>query len=139
MKTLEFFYDSRGFGELRLMADGLVVDNYLCRTGSINRNGKLKNAMPPGEYVIPEPSVATDELGMYIHDGKGWKIRLFIPLQNGKLKRTRLLVHPDGNKPGTGGCCGIQGTDASALRYELDKVIEEQDSIPMIVKQEAGE
>jgi hypothetical protein len=136
MMRLEFFYNVRGFGELRLMEGDMMIDSYLCRTGSIGHDGKLKNGLPVGDYVIIEPSVNTDELGMYIHKGAGWKIRLYRVQKDGQLKRTRLLVHPDGNKPGTLGCIGIQGTDAISFRHELDGALKMFGRIPVIVKQE---
>lgn len=134
---LEFFYNARGFGDLRLMGETQYpVDSYSCRTGSIDKDLKLKNALPAGKYEIIEPSVKTDEIGMYIHNGRGWKIRLYRVKKNGELKYTHYLIHPDGNKPGTGGCIGIQGTDAPALREELDRVLTQQGKIPVTIKRE---
>ena len=112
-----------------------LLDSYLCRTGSVGTDGRLKNAITIGDYAIIKKSVFTDEVGMYIHSGGGWKMRLY-RVNDGKCEFTRLLIHPDGNKPGTLGCLGIQGTDAPALRVELDKVLEEQGKIPVLVKRE---
>ncbi len=131
---LEFNYNDRGFGDLRLLDGDTLIDDYLCRTGSIDTEGKLKNALRTGEYMIVEPSVDTDEFGMYIHEGNGWKIRLYRVLKDGGAKRTSLLIHPDGGKTagnGTRGCIGIQGTDAISFRHELDKAMEFYGKLPV--------
>ena len=128
---LEFSYDYRGFGDLVLFEDAIRKDALLCRTGSVGHGGELKNAIPPGEWLILDKSVNTEEPGMSVHVPQdGWKIRLY--KKEGKV-RTRYLIHPDGGLGGTLGCIGIQGTNAQAFRFEIDSIKRIQEQIPVMV------
>jgi len=129
---LEFTYDYRGFGDLVLYEDETRKDALLCRTGSVGHGGELKNAIPPGDWLILYKSVATEEPGMSVHTPKdGWKIRLY--KKEGR-ERTRYLIHPDGGLGGTLGCIGIQGTNAQGFRCEHDSLLGVQKEIPVEVK-----
>lgn len=128
MKQLQFLYDYRGFGDLQLLDDDMVViDDYESRTGSRDRAGKLRNAIDPNhEWAIIEPSADTVEDGMWVRSSEnGWKIRLFRK-GNAGWEYTHYLIHPDGGKGGTLGCIGILGTDALSFRHELDDILKEQ-------------
>lgn len=125
MYRLDYEYNRRGFGELRLMDSDSVVDQYTARTGSIRRDGKLVNAIPPDTWEILEMPVATTEVGMWIAGPHhGWKVRLY---RHGKY--TRYLIHPDGGLPGSKGCIAIQGTDAVGFCLELADVVGRQSKI----------
>jgi hypothetical protein len=135
LSRLNFLFDSHGFGDLLLLAgDGVsVLDRYVARTGSIDIMGKLINPMPIDIYRIQEHTEPTSEDGMWILDkAQGWKARLFV-LSAGKWEGTHLLVHPDGGRPGTLGCIGLQGTNGLSLRHEIDALIDAQKYIPMTV------
>ena len=119
---LKFTSDSKGFGELTL-GDEL---SYKARSGSIDSSGNLKNVIASGVWTIREPSVDTDEPGMVITPGMGWKSRLFTPIKN---QWSHYLIHPDGNKPGTLGCIGIINQDAIELRDAIDAALMRQEFI----------
>jgi len=134
MKRLKFFYDSRGRGELELYKDDKVIDRYHCRTGSIDKNGKLVNALPITTYCLSDKSIDTTEEAMSVVAGiAGWKIRLWRVSKGGQLEFTHLLIHPDGGKGGTLGCIGIEGTNAVSFRHELDAAVKEQERVPVEV------
>lgn len=138
---LEFYYNTRGFGNLRLINSGNIVDDYMCRTGSINSSGKLVNALPVGDWLCLEPSVDTTEVSMFIHEGKGWKIRLYRVTEDG-YKWTRYLIHPDGGRVinnGTKGCIGILGSDATSFRIELDDTIQAYGTLPLYARKDNEE
>jgi hypothetical protein len=127
MKRLEFQYDARGRGDLTLYKDDKPIDRYHCRTGSINKHGALVNALKIGDYWLTDASVDTAETAMSIAPGmNGWKIRLWLKDEKGKLVFTHLLIHPDGGAGGTLGCIGIEGTNAVSFRHELDAAVKEQ-------------
>jgi len=123
MYQINFEYNEKGFGNLELCSGGTVEISYRSRTGSIGSDGKLKNAMPAGEHWIRTESVDTVEIGMVITPGKGWKIRLWQKLSDTKYGYRGLLIHPDGNLPGTLGCIGIIKKDALDLRKRLDEIL----------------
>ncbi len=132
-KRLEFAYDYRGFGALSLFDGKKIVDNLICRTGSIGVDGKLKNAIAVGEWYVPEQSVNTTEPAMSVHKpSDGWKIRLYKKRDNG-LYATHFLIHPDGGLGGTLGCVGIQGTNAQGFRFEIDMAVKEMKILPFII------
>jgi hypothetical protein len=75
-----------------------------------------KGHLPDGPYTIERP-VLTDEKPMKDVNGFGWKARL---VPNFKTERFGLLIHPDGNVPGTLGCIGIcKPTDTTSLYDDL--------------------
>jgi hypothetical protein len=75
-----------------------------------------KGCLPNGIYTLEAP-VITDEKGMKDVNGFGWKTRL---VPQFKTERFGLLIHPDGNIPGTKGCIGISGPiDTKPLYYQL--------------------
>ena len=135
MIRFSFYYDLYGNGDLILLSDnGLtILDQYTCRTGSRDRNGLLINPLPIAVYRIPNKTESTQEEGCYIGDPlMGWKARLWLYAEN-VWTSTHLLIHPDGGKPGTLGCIGIQGTNAIGLRHEIDNLVNVQKYIPMTV------
>lgn len=128
-----FTPDVRGYGDLQLYDDNRFQMSYLVRTGSINSMGKLINSISFAEWEIRKehPPVDTSEVGMWIKEGMGWKVPLCMDGQ-----RTHFLVHPDGNKPGTLGCLGLQKTDAREFKEKICKILESQDSIKVHVLKE---
>jgi len=132
---LEFEYNARGFGNLRLLDGDRVVDDLMCRTGSIDKSGQLVNPIGPDTWYILSESVDTNEIGMYIHEGEGWKIRLYRrDVLSGEFQYTHYLIHPDGGLPGSKGCIVIQGSDALSFRHELDAAVRDYARIPVIVR-----
>jgi hypothetical protein len=105
-----FQYDMRGRGRFRLLDGDREVIATDCRTGSINRDGMLVNALVPGRWYICAEPVRTDEPAMiWDKEPFGWKCRLFRHDEhNDVYERTGFLVHPDGGKGGTLGCIGTQ-------------------------------
>jgi hypothetical protein len=134
LSSLSFLYDSRGFGDLILSNGVTTADRYVCRTGSIDKSGKLINSMPIGNYAIKNITVSTPEEGMWIDTPEnGWKAILWLVNDYGEMQATKLRIHPDGGLGGTLGCIGIQGTNAPALRKEIDAIIEEQEILAVTV------
>lgn len=122
--SLIFDYDKRGRGSLILLKCGENVGEWLCRTGSINHNGELVNALKPTIYLLKTAHEYTTEKSMEI-DGQAWKTRLY----TFEGDYTHLLIHPDGNNlNGTLGCIGVQYL-ALDLRDKLDDIIKEQGKI----------
>lgn len=78
--------------------------------------GYGKGELPNGNYTIKVRYAAegnkNNMASGFIDSktGKGW----FLPLEP-KFSTTRsgFGIHPDGNKPGTKGCVGLQGDDAN--------------------------
>jgi hypothetical protein len=140
MKWLEFKHDYRGFGDLVLRSDEHMIDSYHCRSGSISRNGTLKNAIESGDWFLADLSVDTDEPGMSAISGmSGWKIRLWRIDESGQLVFTHYLIHPDGGKPGSLGCIVIQGSNALSFRHELDNAVREQGRVAVKVGVKDGQ
>lgn len=134
---MDFIYDRRGFGMLRLH-DGGVEWEGMARTGSIDRTGRLVNALEPGEWLIRARTVPTRESAMWVVDPeRGWKVRLHTLVNETHWTATGYLIHPDGGLPGTKGCIGLQGTDAPELRDKLDEILQHQATISVYVLREA--
>lgn len=76
----------------------------------VTSGGFGKGMLPYGTYVVKVHNVVDKNLG----DGfKIGKTQFFIPIEIvGNSTRHGLGIHPDGNKPGTQGCIGVQGADA---------------------------
>lgn len=130
---MSFIYDQYGRGLLVTMCGDELIDRLRCRTGSISNNGTLVRPLPVDNYCLPEKSAATDEPGMWLDDPRyGRKIRLFRAHGN-DWARTSYLIHPDGGKGGTGGCIGIEGSNARHFFSTIDRIIEEQHVIPLTV------
>jgi hypothetical protein len=131
---LEYQYNDRGRGQLKLHNDSLLAYEIEARTGSINKAGRLVNNIRPGVWSITSKSVETTEKPMRWEDkeGYGWKIRMNTP----EGMTSRYLIHPDGGKGGRGngtaGCIGTQG-NAFQLRFDLDKILDTQDDIEVYV------
>lgn len=111
--SLAFDYNARGYGDLVLYYLKYVFGRWRCRTGSINKKGKLVNAIPPKKWYIiggPEEPAASEYDQMYVRNkpGRGWKWR---------LGSGSYLLHPDGRLPGSRGCIVTQQTNAMDLLY----------------------
>jgi len=129
-----FDYDARGRGRLVLYDNNMPELEYTCRTGSIDKAGRLVNAIRPDQWHIIEAPERTEEAGMVITPGAGWKARLWLKLGNsGKYERTHYLIHPDGGKGGTLGCLGIQ-CDGDDLRRRIGEILQLQKIIPVYVE-----
>jgi RHS repeat-associated protein len=90
-------------------------------TGPVDRG-----ALPHGHYKGYE-LVRTTEGGMVCpNESDGWKLRLDpqFDTRDGQypvVPRTGLLIHPDGNDPGTAGCVGVPcGVAADAVEMLLE-------------------
>lgn len=135
---LKFEYDQKGRGDLiaECSADPRQT-KWPARTGSINELGHLVNAITPTLWYILKPPVATEELGMVIHPGEGWKARLYLPVNIDEYRWTHFLIHPDGStkgKPGDGteGCIGTRES-ALELRDLITMILERQESLSVRV------
>jgi hypothetical protein len=132
-QKLEFSYDARGRGFLRLLTEGGIVVSLHCRTGSINAVGALVNAIPRGEWIILDKPMATSEPGMRIHDGNGLKVRLY-QSENCTAKYTHYLIHYDEKGDGTKGCIGITDPDSTIdFMWKIYKLLDKQKSIILTV------
>jgi hypothetical protein len=125
---IEFNMDGRGFGLLRLFNGDIIEQEYNARSGSIDNSGRLCNAIQPYPWAIIEPPVATDEQGMVITSGSGWKVRLWLA-DSGAWMRTHTLLHPDGGLGGTAGCIGLIRNDGTVLKDTLARILKEQSEI----------
>jgi len=110
--SLYFEYTSFGFGDLILFSGEDQLFAWLARSGNVHDN-RLKDAIEPGDYEMisaPVKPAPSEHNSMFIHGlgGHGWKWR---------IGDSSLLIHPDGNKPGTMGCVGTQNTNAMGLYY----------------------
>lgn len=131
---LTFEYDERGYGDLILRQNSLIIMEFASRTGSLKWLDNIKkikpiNLLAPDIYRILMPPVFTSEPGMHIKKDNGWKIRLFTSAG----KYTHYLIHPDGGKGGTKGCIGIQQTDALVLKERLNEILRLQSVIKCYV------
>jgi hypothetical protein len=109
MIILTFDYKDMGYGILKVIDNNTVIWSGNARTGSITSNAKgivLKNALPQGLWYGMEKPVFTNEDSMCIGGEPGWKFRLY----DQQRTWTHYLIHPDGNRPGTKGCIGLQLT-----------------------------
>lgn len=130
--VLSYRYDKRGRGDLVLYKDGRVYKYWEARTGSVDGNGKLVNALPPDIYKILEPSVRTSEQGMRVDGGEWFKIRLY---RQGQW--THYLIHFDEGNNGSKGCIVTQ-SPAPELYQLLDAIYKEQREIVVEVKAEGA-
>jgi hypothetical protein len=99
MYTTYFKYDNRGRGDFIFLCNDSPVIAIPCRTGSIDKYGKLINAMPKRIWTGKEPPVLTTEPAMCVPGFIGWKYRWW-----DNEEWTHYCSHPDGNKPGSEGC-----------------------------------
>ena len=136
---MKFEYDKRGYGYLELWCQAVMINKWYARSGSCDKTGKLVNAINPHIWYIidgPVPPHKSEYDKMYVKkkQGKGWKIRLWpIPTPKEHDPTSHYLIHPDGNKPGTSGCIGIQKSNAVDLHNWLIKHYTEKsnDIIPV--------
>lgn len=126
---LTFTYNDKGYGDLSIVQYNVVVRSWLARTGSINKQGKLINAIKPGNWSGREVPVGTNEIAMVV-DGVGWKWRLWDPDGNW----THYLIHPDGNLPGSMGCIVLVNTAAIELRDRLRQYTMEYKVVPVEIR-----
>lgn len=120
-----FHYDKRGYGYLEMINTlhhgEVIVQRWYARSGSCNVLGQLVNSIPVGEwYMVSKPQIPViSEMHKMKVEGKpgiGWKQRLWpIPVPSDHDPISHYLIHPDGNKPGTMGCIGLQNTNAKEL------------------------
>jgi len=127
-----FWYNNLGRGDLVLVVNGDEVMKFPSRTGSIDHNGKLINALPVKRYYCIKPSempVGVEYDKMYVKgkEGSGFKIRLFTELS--EKAWTHFLIHPDGSYlnlhdgNGTLGCIGTMD-NAPGFRLYHDNLLE---------------
>lgn len=129
---ITFTYDSKGHGTLTVCNDSLLLCEAEARTGSIDKDGNLKNTIKSGTWFILDKSKPTSELGMCWDAERGWKIRLY----NSNKEYTHYLIHPDGGKikgNGTAGCIGLQGTFLD-IRNTIDRILKKQTTLKVEVK-----
>lgn len=126
---IDFNYNDLGRGNIRIFENGNEIYIKSARTGSIDGNGSLTNAIPYGKWFIKDPSSDTTENAMIIHpEIIGWKKRLY----NYKKESTHYLFHPDGNKPGSLGCI-VTPDMAYALRIILDYLTNKYSEVPVFI------
>ena len=130
--SFTFHFDRRGHGDLVLRQEGEAMREWTCRTGSIDKGGKLVNAIPVGIWKILDKPVWTNEPEMQI-GGIGWKARLY----TAEGQFTHYLVHPDGGLPGSKGCIVTIGTAALALKERIEQIIKDQQMILVEVARSA--
>lgn len=101
-----------------------------------NVSGRLvpgnNGALPPGFYELPVPPEVQskkEKMGAYC-DPKGncWS-QVIIPQFS--TSRDGLLIHPDGNVPGTQGCIGLTGEDTSGVEDFLKDWFKGKDAKPL--------
>jgi hypothetical protein len=101
------------------MATGTITVNG--KTYSFKSGGAGKGNLPKGSYTVTRHmNTRTDKKSM-MKDGVGYSFAL-----NNKYDarvgatRTALRIHPDGGRPGTIGCIGIQGNGATQRQFRSD-------------------
>lgn len=106
-------------GKRSQMATGTITVNG--KTYSFKSGGAGKGNLPKGNYTVTRHmNTRTDKKSM-MKDGVGYSFAL-----NNKYDarvgatRTSLRIHPDGGKPGTIGCIGIQGNGATQKQFRSD-------------------
>ena len=121
---LDFFKDKRGYGDLVLFEGKKTMAVTYSRSGSIDHDGTLKNSINHHKWYLcggPEAPFGEEEANkMWVKGkpGKPWKQRLWpIPVPGDHDPVSRILIHPDGGLPGTGGCVGPQDTNAMDFYY----------------------
>ena len=124
---LTFQYNHLGFGALCIWKNDRSEECFPCRTGSINGNEKLVNAIRPGIWTAREDVVKTSEIAMVV-DGVGFKLRLWTP----EGAWSHYLIHPDGNKPGSEGCI-VSLKNHSELGVELKQIMAAMRVLPVEV------
>jgi RHS repeat-associated protein len=86
--------------------------------------------LPEGIYTGDNLRVRNDNTAMMCPNG-GWSLDLTPDFQT---DRTLLRIHPDGNKPGTLGCIGVNCTASGQLYNDLRSYFKSgNSSIPVIV------
>jgi len=109
-------------------SDGAVLGSYKFVNGTSKPNANNAGSIPYGVYTV-RGYIPTSQFAMTIFDStgsSGWKF----PINNmydsraGRV-RTGIMIHPDGNLPGTAGCFGILGSVATLneCRDNIIKVV----------------
>jgi hypothetical protein len=149
--TIYFGYAVPNAGEMFLTFDGATLFvNQLSLTGSLISkmqipalsgikltDGKYySDPMPNGNYMVKNGHHRTEK--GYYRDGVGYSfdvIPLFSSLNGKKMERTDLRIHPDGNKPGTLGCIGLDTNKAvlTAFYDDMSSYIAKKGSIALKV------
>lgn len=95
-------------------------------------SGKYGNgSISIGIYSVEKPIVLLDKAynDAYKRDGVPWYARL-TPQFN--CERTGLLIHPDGNLPGTLGCLGVLDNDQDLLHI-LKQIFDITEEVELVV------
>lgn len=124
--SAKFLYAPKtGKGHLQLIEAGISILKFPARSGSIDRDGTLKNFIPQQRYYLTDRPVmpADSELDKMVvrkDTGHGWKQRLELyPVPKGHDRTGSLLVHPDGGKGGSLGCLVTVGTNAMSWYFYM--------------------
>jgi hypothetical protein len=106
-------------GARNQMASGTITVNG--RTYSFKSGGAGKGNLPKGKYdVTAHRNSRTDKKSM-MRDGVGYSFALSNKYDaRVGATRTELRIHPDGGRPGTIGCIGIQGNGATQRAFRDD-------------------
>lgn len=133
---IKFEYDKFGFGDLIIYgeSDSLIL-SVGARTGSLDSNRALINAIPLGDWYIVDDPVDTDEKAMLVNGKTGKKVRLYRKDDNSNgFIYTHYLIHYDGNLPGSAGCIVIiDSRDYHAFFTELIEAKRIDGTIKLIV------
>lgn len=106
-------------GARNQMASGTITVNG--HTYSFKSGGAGKGNLPKGRYdVTAHRNSRTDKKSM-MRDGVGYSFALSNKYDaRVGATRTELRIHPDGGRPGTIGCIGIQGDGATQRAFRDD-------------------
>lgn len=118
---LTFQYNHLGFGALCIWKNDRIEECFPCRTGSINGDGKLVNAIPVGvwtafEFTLLPASHREIEPSLFVKIGDEWfgfKLRLRTP--DGAW--SHYLIHVDGSVDGKHDGNGSDGCVVSLKRH----------------------
>ena len=105
---------------------------YDARSGSVDVDGDLVNAIKKGIWTIRDKPIPTEEIGMVVDSEKpAYKIRLHTP----KGRWSHYLIHADGNKPGSRGCIvtAKQHGNTPVLYKDVSKILKTQEKIPVYI------
>ena len=134
----EFAYETMGAtqelgrGDLILNEGNIPIFEFEARTGSVNKEGKLINAIPPGIWTGREPSVPTKEPGMVVDRSKtAFKWRLW----DSEGNWTHYLFHADEPPGGSLGCVVTDKKygNCAILYKRIDKIFVKQHIIPVFI------
>jgi hypothetical protein len=106
-------------GARNQLASGTITVNG--KTYSFKSGGAGKGSLPKGTYTVTAHRNSRFDKPSMVKDGVGYSFALSNKYDaRVGATRTELRIHPDGGRPGTIGCIGIQGNGATQRAFRND-------------------